>query len=420
LATHCCMQRWDLGGTVLQSLYTELDSAMKSYLSHLECTACGETYSAEEPHRTCPSCGKVLYARYDLGSLAREITRADLASRPPSMWRYFEVLPMRQEANVVSLGEGMTPLLHAKRLGGELGCPLLFIKDEGANPTGSFKARGISAAVSKAKELGLMRLTMPSAGNAAGALASYCAQAGMEAHVFMPRDAPIANQEECRAFGAHLTLVDGLISDAGRLSREHAAREGIFDVSTLQEPYRVEGKKTMGYELAEQLGWRTPDVIVYPAGGGTGLVGIWKAFEEMAVLGWLEDVTTRMVVVQADGCAPIVRAFQAGADFAEPWEGADTIAAGIRVPSAIGDYLMLRTLRESGGTAVSVSDREMLDDVRAMASSEGIYPCPEGAATLSCLRRLLREGVVDPAETIVLMNTGTAYKYMDVVGGTEE
>ena len=390
---------------------------MNSYLTHLECTACGRTYSAEEPHRTCSTCGKVLYARYDLDCVRKETSRDNLASRPSTMWRYFEVMPVHKPENVASLGEGMTPLLPARNLGAQLGCRRLFIKDEGGNPTGSFKARGLSAAVSKAKELGLSRLTMPSAGNAAGALAAYCAQAGMEAHVFMPKDAPVANQEECSAFGAHLTLVDGLIGDAARLSREWAAQEGLFDVSTLQEPYRAEGKKTMGYELAEQLGWNTPDVIVYPTGGGTGIVGIWKAFQEMVTLGWLERITTRMVAVQSEGCAPIVRAFHEGADHAEPWTGARTIAAGLRVPSAIGDYLILQALRESGGTAVTVSDTEMLESVREMAQAEGIFPCPEGAATLTGLRKLLREGAIDPSATIVIMNTGSAYKYLDVLAG---
>ena len=393
---------------------------MKSYLTHLECTACGKTYSAEEAHRTCAACGKVLYPRYDLDRLRREMQRGDIASRPGTMWRYFELLPIRQAENVVSLGEGMTPLLHARNLGAQLGCQRLFIKDEGGNPTGSFKARGLSTAVSKAKELGLTRLTIPSAGNAAGALAAYCARGGMEAHVFMPRDAPLSNQQECVACGAHLTLVDGLIGDAGRISKERAAQEGMFDVSTLQEPYRVEGKKTMGYELAEQLGWRTPDVIVYPAGGGTGIVGIWKAFEEMRTLGWVERITTQMVAVQAEGCAPIVRAFHEGADYAEPWLDATTVAAGIRVPSAIGDYLMLQALRESGGTAVAVSDQEILQEVQAMASAEGVFPAPEGAATLAGLRRLLKDGAVDPSGTIVLMNTGSAYKYLDVLGPPEQ
>ena len=331
------------------------------------------------------------------------------------MWRYYEVMPVRDPDNVVTLGEGMTPLIHARNLGAQLGCPNLYIKDEGGNPTGSFKARGISAAVSKAKELGLSKLTMPSAGNAAGALAAYCARAGIEAHVFMPRDAPIANQQESVHYGAYLTLVDGLIGDAGRISREKAGQLGLFDVSTLQEPYRAEGKKTMGYELAEQLGWQTPDAIIYPTGGGTGIVGIWKAFQEMIALDWIEEITTKMISVQSEGCAPIVQAFHAGATHAEVWERATTLAAGIRVPSAIGDYLILQALRDSGGTAVTVSDREILDDVKAMASSEGIYPAPEGAATLAGLRKLLKDGALAADSTIVLMNTGSAYKYLDVL-----
>lgn len=317
--------------------------------------------------------------------------------------------------HIISLGEGMTPLMAAPTLGKDLGCSRLLIKEEGLNPTGSFKARGLSAAVSKAKELGQLRLTVPSAGNAAGALAAYCAQGSLEAHVFMPKDAPVANQQECIAFGANLTLVDGLISDAGRLSREKAAREGLFDVSTLQEPYRAEGKKTMGYEIVEQLGWHTPDVIVYPTGGGTGIVGIWKAFHEMLALGWIESINTRMIAVQAEGCAPIVRAFQEGKESAEAWVDASTIAAGIRVPSAIGDYLILQALRESGGAAVTVSDQEIVEAVKEMARKEGVFPAPEGGATLAGLRKLLRDGSIDPDGTIVLMNTGAAYKYLDVL-----
>lgn len=388
---------------------------MQSYMTHLECTACATIYSCEEPHRTCQDCGKVLYARYDLEAARRAVDRDAIERRPATMWRYYELMPVREEGNVVTAGEGMTPLLRARNLGNLLGCPNLYIKDEGGNPTGSFKARGLSAAVSKAKELGRTKLTMPSAGNAAGAMAAYCARAGIEAYVFMPRDAPKANQQECVACGAHLTLVDGLIGDAGRVSREKAAELDLFDVSTLQEPYRAEGKKTMGYELAEQSGWRTPDVIVYPTGGGTGIVGIWKAFQEMTALGWLDSITTRMVSVQSEGCAPIVKAFQDGAGHAERWDNARTVAAGIRVPSAIGDYLMLQAIRESDGTAVAVSDQELLADVKVMASAEGVYPAPEGAATLSGLRRLLREGAIDPEATIVLMNTGSAYKYLDVL-----
>ena len=388
---------------------------MKSYLSHLECTSCGETHPADEPNRICLAFGKVLYARYDLGGVRKKLNRNLLAGRVNNMWRYREVMPVTSEENIVTLGEGMTPLLKASNLGNQLGCYNLYIKDEGLNPTGSFKARGLSAAVSKAKELGLTRITMPSAGNAAGAMAAYCAHGGLEAHVFMPKDAPIANRQECDTFGARVTLIDGLISDAGRISREKAAEMGLFDVSTLQEPYRVEGKKTMGYEIVEQLGWTTPDVIVYPTGGGTGIVGIWKAFSEMIELGWLDKVTTRMFSVQAEGCAPIVRAFHNGDQYAEPWEHAQTKASGMRVPSAIGDYLILNALRESGGSALTVSDDEMIEAVRDMAKSEGVYAAPEGGATLAALRKLLESGQVDPSMSIVLMNTGAAYKYLEVL-----
>lgn len=390
-------------------------TAMESYLAYLECTACGNCYSAEEVHHTCTGCGKVLCARYDLDRARRNLDRDWFQNRTPTMWRYFELMPVRDPEHVVSLGEGMTPLLRAERLGRQLGCSRLLIKEEGVNPTGSFKARGLSAAVSKAKELGQTRLTLPSAGNAAGALAAYCARGGMEAHVFMPRDAPQANIKECLICDAHLTLVDGLISDAGRLSRERAAILGLYDVSTLQEPYRLEGKKTMGYELAEQLQWQTPDVIVYPTGGGTGIVGIWKAFQELLALGWITGITTRMVAVQAEGCAPIVRAFQDGTEFAEPWQGATTIAAGIRVPVAIGDYLILQALRESKGTAITVSDEEILHAMRQMASTEGIFPAPEAAATLAGLTRLLEEGLVEPDETVVLLNTGSGLKYLELL-----
>ncbi len=388
---------------------------MRSHISHLECTNCHETFSEKEPHRTCPACGKVLYPRYDLASAAHELTKDSLKNRPSNMWRYFEVMPIRDEANVITLGEGYTPIFKSARLGDKLGCPNLYIKDEGVNPTGSFKARGLSAAVSKAKELGQIKLTMPSAGNAAGAMAAYCAKGGLSATVFMPKDAPEANKEECLLFGAKLTLVDGFINDAGRLSREAAAKEGLFDVSTLQEPYRVEGKKTMGYELAEQFDWELPDVIVYPTGGGTGIVGMWKAFDEMEEMGWIGDKHPKMVCVQSEGCAPIVRAFQEGVNHATPWENPSTIAAGIRVPAAIGDYLILEAIRESGGTALTVSDSEMMESLKEIASLEGIFTCPEGAATLAGLEKLLADDILSPDETIVLMNTGSGLKYMDVL-----
>ena len=388
---------------------------MKSYLSHLECTETGETYSADEPHGLSPAAQKVLYPRYDLEAAKREIDRNAIAQRSPSIWRFFEMMPVRDEANVVTLGEGGTPLLRARRLEAAHDARTLYIKDEGLNPTGSFKARGLSAAVSRAKELGLHRLTIPSAGNAAGALAAYCARAGMECHVFMPQDAPAANKVETELAGANLTLVDGLISDAGALSRQRAAELDLFDVSTLKEPYRVEGKKTMGYEIAQDLGWRLPEAIVYPTGGGTGIVGMWKAFEEMEALGWIGPERPKMIVVQAEGCAPIVRAFERGERYAEPWENAQTLAAGIRVPAAIGDYLILDAVREGGGTAVTVTDDEILAAMREMTSTEGIWPAPEGAATLVGYRKLRVSGFLAPETETVLMNTGTGVKYMDVL-----
>ena len=390
---------------------------MQSYITELECTYCHETYSADEPHRVCDECGKVLYARYDLDGAARALDRNALRDRPANMWRYFEVMPIRDEANVITLGEGYTPIFQAKRLGAEFGCRDLLIKDEGLNPTGSFKARGLSAAVSKAKELGLTRLTMPSAGNAAGAMAAYAAKGGIEAYVFMPKDVPDSNRKEVAITGGNLTLVDGLINDAGRVSREKAAEVGLFDVSTLQEPYRAEGKKTMGYEIAEQLDWTLPDAILYPTGGGTGIVGMWKAFEEMEHMGWIGSERPRMYCVQAEGCAPLVRAFREGQEFADPWENAHTLAPGIRVPVAIGDYMILRSLRESGGGALTVSDDEILHYMGLVASLEGMFICPEGAATAAALNKLLADGSVLPDERVLLMNTGNGLKNLELVEG---
>ena len=388
---------------------------MKSYLTHLECTYCRSTFSADELHRTCPDCGKVLYARYDLSAAGQDLDREALKQRAPNMWRYFEVLPVRDAANVVSLGEGYTPILAAERLGHEIGCNALYIKDEGINPTATFKARGLCAAVSKAKELGIVGLTMPSAGNAAGAMTAYAAKAGMLAYVFMPRDAPEANRKEVAVTGGRLTLIDGLIGDAGQASRQKAAAEDLFDVSTLKEPYRVEGKKTLGYEIAEQMGWRLPDAIIYPTGGGTGIVGMWKAFEEMARLGWIDNGRPRMFAVQSEGCAPIVRAFHEGTEFAEPWQNADTVAAGLRVPAAIGDYLILRALRESGGGAVTVTDREILGHVKKVASLEGVFVCPEGAATAAAAGQLLSSGTLAPDDCVLLLNTGSGLKYLELL-----
>lgn len=390
---------------------------MKSFLTHLECTYCRAAYSADAPHRTCPDpdCGKVLYPRYDLQGAGAALRREDLARRPANMWRYFEVMPVLDAANVVTLGEGFTPLFKAERLGKAIGCSNLYIKDEGVNPTGSFKARGLGAAVSKARELGIQRLTMPSAGNAAGAMSAYAAKAGMEAFVFMPKDAPEANRIEVEMSGARLELVDGFITDAGRISAARAAELDLFDVSTLREPYRVEGKKTMGYEIAEQMGWTLPDAILYPTGGGTGIVGMWKAFAEMEAMSWIDGKRPKMFAVQAEGCAPIVKAFNDGSEFAAPWENPSTLAAGIRVPAAIGDYLILQALRESGGGALTVTDAEILADMRAVASLEGIFVCPEGAAIAAALRRLIADGALSADESILLLNTGSGLKYLDMI-----
>ena len=388
---------------------------MRSYLTNLECTYCGETFSADEPMRLCDKCGKVLYPRYDISTASKNFTKDLLRDRAPNMWRYFEMMPIREESNIVTLGEGFTPIFETKALGAKIGSNALFLKDEGLNPTASFKARGLSAAVSKAKELGLKKLTMPSAGNAAGAMASYAARAGLEAFVFMPQDAPEANQKEVIVSGGNLNLIDGLISDAGIISRGKAAEMDLFDVSTLQEPYRVEGKKTMGYEIAEQSDWQLPDNIIYPTGGGTGIVGMWKAFQEMEDLGWISSKRPKMFAIQAENCAPIVRAFENGTEFAEPWENASTMAAGMRVPSAIGDYLILNAIRESGGCALTVSVAEMADMTNIIGSLEGFFVCPEGAATACGAQKLIQYGLIDTEETTLLLNTGSGLKYLDML-----
>jgi len=382
-----------------------------SALTHLECSFCGKKYEADELHTLCPACGKPLLARYDLKRVREEWSREDLAVRVASLWRYQEVLPVRNEENAISLGEGYTPLLRAERLGRKLKMRNLFIKDEGLNPTGSFKARGLCMAISRAKELGVSEVVIPSAGNAAGAMAAYAAKAGMKAHVFMPQDVPLPFRLECAAYGAQVTLVSGLITDCAQQARQAAAEHGWFDVSTLKEPYRLEGKKTMGYELAEAFDWQLPDVIIYPTGGGTGLIGMWKAFAEMEALGWIGKDRPRMVVVQAQGCAPIPRAFEAGEEFATPWENAATVAAGLRVPVAVGDFLILRAVRESNGTALAVSDDALVAAQKRMASREGIFACPEGGATLAALETLLAKGWLMPDETVVLFNTGSGLKY---------
>ncbi|HVB96457.1 MAG TPA: threonine synthase [Chloroflexota bacterium] len=388
---------------------------MNGFLDHLECSACAATYDADQLHTVCPSCGKVLIAKYDLKKVRDAVRPDDFTRRSGSLWRYREVLPVRNPENVVTLGEGWTPLLDAPRLGASLGCRRILLKDEGINPTGSFKARGLTVAVSRAKELGARRLGTPSAGNAACAMSAYAARAGLPAYVFMPRDAPVMNQAECVAYGAHLFLVDGLISDCGRIVRREGGERGWFDVSTLREPYRAEGKKTMGYEIAEQLGWRLPDVIVYPTGGGTGIVGMWKAFAEMEELGWISAKRPRMISVQAAGCAPIVRAFEQNLNHAEAWAGAQTIAGGLRVPAAIGDYLILDAIRESGGTALAVDDDQIVAAMRELAALEGVFVSTEAGATLAGLRQLLVTQQVDPDAEIVLFLTGSGLLSADAI-----
>jgi threonine synthase len=354
-----------------------------------------------------------LLVRYDLERAQSALTKESLIGRRPDLWRYREVLPVEDDANIVSLGEGWTPLLRAERLGNKLGIDRLYIKDESQNPTQSFKARGMSAAVSMAKELGAQKLAVPSAGNAAGALAAYAARAGLECFIFMPDDTPRANVVECEQTGANVTLMAGLITDCGAEVARRKEAEGWFDVSTLKEPYRVEGKKTLGYELAEQLNWELPDVIIYPTGGGTGLIGMWKAFDEMEQMGWIGPKRPRMITVQASGCAPIVRAFESGQRFAEEFPNAETVASGLRVPKAIGDFLILDAIRASKGTALAVTDEELLDATREIGAAEGVFCAPEGAACLPALRKLLAAGEVETRERIVLFNTGAGVKYLE-------
>lgn len=385
-----------------------------STLTHLECGLCGREYASEQLMNLCTDCQRPLLARYDLSRAAATMTPAALARRPANLWRYREVLPVQRDDAILGLGEGWTPLLHAARLGREIGCANTYIKDESLNPTGSFKARGLAMAVSRAHELGATALAIPSAGNAAGAMSAYAALAGLPAHVFMPQDVPMTFRVECQELGAAVTLVDGLITDCGVKVREGVEAHGWFDLSTLKEPYRLEGKKTMGYELAEQMNWALPDVIIYPTGGGTGLVGMWKAFAEMEEMGLIGSKRPRMVSVQSTGCAPIVRAFETGATHAEPWQGAKTVADGLRVPAAVGDFLILDALRASGGTALAVEDREMLEYGRMMGSHTGIFPAPEGAACLAAQVHLRQSGWIGPDESVVLFNTGTGLKYAHI------
>ncbi|MDA2923414.1 threonine synthase [Acidobacteria bacterium AH-259-L09] len=384
-----------------------------SFAKHLECSRCAKTFSPRALHTLCLSCQSPLLVRYHLDEIRRRSKKTALINRPANMWRYHEVMPVDSQHDIVSLGEGYTPLLQLKRLGSSHGLSALYVKDESLNPTGTFKARGLSAAVSMARKLGVKKVAIPTAGNAGGALAAYGARAGMEVFVFMPKDTPLANVVETKMAGAHVELIDGLITDAAGIVAERKDKAGWFDLSTLKEPYRIEGKKTMGYELAEQFQWQLPDVIVYPTGGGTGLIGIWKAFTEMEELGWIDGKRPRMVAVQSEGCAPIVKAFQEGKDSAEVWVSPRTFASGIRVPKAIGDFLILRVLRQSRGQAVSVTDLEIYQDIHQVGSSEGLFLGPEGAACWTAVKKLRERQWIGREEKVVLLNTGSGLKYLD-------
>lgn len=383
-------------------------------VTHLECANCHKNYEAGKIHNLCTECGKPLLVRYDLEKAKETLTKESLKSRPENLWRYREVLPVENDENIVSFGEGFTPLFKVDRVAASLPLKLnLYIKDESTNPTGSFKARGMSAAISMAKELGVKKVAAPSAGNAGGAMAAYASRAGMESFIFMPQDTPKANIIECEQTGANVTLVDGLITDCGKIVAERKEAESWFDVSTLKEPYRAEGKKTMGYELAEQFDWTLPDVILYPTGGGTGLIGMWKAFDEMEKMGLIDSKRPRMVTVQSIGCAPIVKAFHEGTRFADEFPNAHTQASGLRVPKAVGDFLILDALRESGGTAIAVPDEELIAAVKEIGAAEGLFCAPEGAACLPALRMMIEQHAVKENETVVIFNTGAGVKYLE-------
>ncbi len=387
---------------------------MQTFFTGLRCSRCRRVHPHAAVQTVCAECGKTLLAEYDLDAARRNIDRAGLGRREGTLWRYRELLPVLEETNIMSLGEGWTPIIAARRLGEDLGLDALLIKDEGCNPTGSFKARGLCLAVSKARELGVTEAAMPSAGNAGGALAAYAAKAGIGAHVFVPKDTPAVNIREVSLYGAEVVLVDGVISDAAVRMREVNADGRWFDMSTMKEPYRLEGKKTMGYEIAEQLGWTLPDVILYPTGGGTGLIGMWKAFREMEQLGWISGRLPKLVSVQASGCAPIVRAFEERRKESQFWPDARTKASGLRVPKAFADELILDALYESGGTAVAVSDDELIAEMRRTARLEGLFLCPEGAATVAAARHLASREFLHPSDRVLLFNTGSGYKYVEL------
>lgn len=384
------------------------------YLTHLECPKCGRTYDPHRIQNLC-QCGSPLLARYDLDKIAASVHKEDLLSRSKNLWRYREFLPVQKEDNIVTLGEGFTPLLPAKNLGKTLGLAQLYIKDEGLNPTGTFKARGAAVGVSRAKELGVKTVAMPTAGNAGGAWSAYTARAGLESIVVMPVDAPDLAKKETFLNGARTYLVRGLISDAGKIVARGVQRYGWFDASTLKEPYRIEGKKTMGLEIAEQFGWDVPDVILYPAGGGVGLIGIWKALEELSAIGWISPKKPRMVAVQAEGCSPLVKAFREKRKESEFFQGAQTLAGGIRVPKALGDFLVLEAIYQSQGAAIAVTDHEILEALQLVAKTEGMFICPEGAATVAAVRKMKADGLLDEGERILLLNTGTGLKYPETV-----
>jgi threonine synthase len=381
-------------------------------LTELACSLCSRKYEAGKLWNLC-ECGGPLLVHYNLDALRESWSLDSFASAPDSMWRYAPVLPVQHARSIVSLGEGLTPLLSVPSTGKHIGSSDLFIKDDGLNPTGSFKARGLSCAVSMCVELGVKKLAIPSAGNAASALAAYGAAAGLEAHIFMPSDVPQSNFIECKAYGANVTLVDGLISDCARIVAERSPREGWFDISTLKEPYRIEGKKTMGYEIAEQMGWELPDAIFYPTGGGVGIIGMWKAFGEMEALGWISSKRPKMIAVQAEGCQPVVRAFNEGAERSRFWDGATTVASGLRVPKPLGDFLVLKAVRESGGVAIAISDAELIDAGIRLASEEGIFISPEGAACLVAAERLIESGFLRRDDKLVIYNTGSGLKYLE-------
>ena len=382
-------------------------------VTHLECSRTGERFEAGKIHNLSTA-GWPLLVRYDIEKVRREWDRDSLRDAPRTMWRYAPLLPVRSKENIVSLQEGFTPLHRLHRLGERFECDDLWLKDEGVNPTLTFKARGVSCAISMCRELGIKKVAIPTAGNAGGAAAAYAAAAGIEAYVFMPRDVPVANFIEAKAFGANVTLVDGLISDCAKRVAEGKATEGWFDLSTLKEPYRIEGKKTMGVEAAEQFGWNLPDAIFYPTGGGVGIIGMWKAFEELEQLGWIGSKRPKMIAVQAEGCPPIVRAFEQNAEFSEFYQNASTIASGLRVPKALGDFLVLRAVRESGGTAVTVSDDETMQATGRLAESEGLFVAPEGGACVAALKKLRKSGFLGKTDRILIYNTGSGYKYIDV------